>query len=200
MFSKWDNSLGILFLFFLITLESGRIGPHFSLISFLSLPPFPSHLFSPLFFLISLPLLSHHILSSLSPHSLSPLSISPSFLFSLFVSPPSPHPPPPPPLSLQCEDGAAMDGGGCLQDHLLCDKWKPVPVLGVRFCADLNRRGHSAPGALLWPGQTHQAGLNTHVDTATRPTNTTCRNVQGTKETDGFELDLNQFYYCLLLF
>lgn len=62
--------------------------------------------------------------------------------------------------SLQCEDGAAVDGRRCLQDHLLCDERKPDSVLGLRFSPDPNRRGHPAAGPFLQPRHTGQARLN----------------------------------------
>lgn len=61
---------------------------------------------------------------------------------------------------LQCEDGAAVDGRGCLQDHLLCDERKPGSVLGLRVSADPNRRGHLAAGPFLQSRHTGQARLN----------------------------------------
>lgn len=61
---------------------------------------------------------------------------------------------------VQREDGAAMDGWRRLQDHLLCDEWKPASVLGLRFNTDPNRCGHPAAGPLLQPRHTDQAGLN----------------------------------------
>lgn len=61
---------------------------------------------------------------------------------------------------LQCEDGAPLDGRRCLQDRLLCDERKSGSVLGLRFSADPNRRGHPAAGSFLQPRLTGQAGLN----------------------------------------
>lgn len=62
--------------------------------------------------------------------------------------------------SLQCEDGAAVDGRRHLQDHLLCDERKPDSVLGLWFGPDRNRRGHPAAGPFLRPRHTGQTRLS----------------------------------------
>lgn len=60
---------------------------------------------------------------------------------------------------VQCEDGAAVDGGRRLQDHLLCHQRQSGSVLGVWLGPNSDRRRHPPPGAALQPGLTGQAGV-----------------------------------------
>lgn len=68
-------------------------------------------------------------------------------------------------LSLQREDGAAVDGRRRLQDLLLRDEPEPCSVLGLRFGADPDRPGHPAAGPPLQPGHQAQTGLSTDATT-----------------------------------